>query len=110
MSEHDPKCDGCHKHFGDGVDAPVLHDDVWQDIADQSETLCAQCMFTRAGERRVYLSLASLKPCACNLFHWPHSWFNLFASVEPPPTVVDYEWRAAARMLQTLISDGTRAP
>jgi hypothetical protein len=73
----------------------MLHDAAWSKIADKNETLCAPCFFQRVNERRVPLSLADLLPCSFNLWHWPHSWFNLFASKEPPPTVIDDEWRSA---------------
>ncbi len=52
-------------------------------------------MFNRAMQRRIFLSLQSLEPCVINLWHWPRSWFNLFASLEIPPTRVPAEWRTA---------------
>jgi deoxycytidine triphosphate deaminase len=38
-------------------------------LANRDENLCAECFWTRAGERRVRLTLADLKPCPVNLFH-----------------------------------------
>jgi len=43
----------------------------------------------RAAESKVELTLASLMPCAFNLFHWPLSWFNRFAQRERPPTIIN---------------------
>ena len=75
--EVERECDGCHKR--DFRSAPMLFDDVWQKLAGAREILCFSCMLKRAKERKVHLGLSSLKPCPVNLFHWPRSWFNLFA-------------------------------
>jgi hypothetical protein len=87
------KCDDCHRT--DVSSAPMLHDSVWVQLADKHETLCDHCMWQRVRERKVHLSLSSLKPCPVNPFHWPRSSFNLFALMETPPTRVDPEWRGA---------------
>jgi hypothetical protein len=86
-------CDNCHRS---GILlAPMLHDSVWQQFADERESLCVRCMFERANARKGYIGLSSLRPCAFNLFHWPHSFFNLFAKRETPPTRVAPEWHEA---------------
>ena len=87
------RCDGCGKSWRKVSAAPVLHDHIWLQIADTHEILCVGCMFERAAERKVYLELSSLRPCPFNLFHWPRSYFNLFAEMETPPTRVPPEWR-----------------
>lgn len=94
------KCDSCHRT--DVSSAPMLHDSVWVQLADEHETLCFSCMLARAKERKVYLSLSSLKPCPVNLFHWPRSWFNLFAKETPPPTRMSPEWREVWNELHTV--------
>jgi hypothetical protein len=69
---------------------------TWAKLANERERLlCAQCMFRRAIERQVPLTLADLQPCPFNLFHTPQSWFDLFLSreTEPPPNID--EWRDA---------------
>jgi hypothetical protein len=73
----------------------MLLDDVWAQLAGERQILCVNCMFQRANARKVYLGLSSLRPCAFNLFHWPHSFFNFFAKRETPPTRVDPEWHEA---------------
>ena len=70
-------------------------------LAGKRETLCTDCMFERAIERKVDLGLSSLKPCPVNLFHWPRSYFNLFAQVETPPTRMSPEWREVWNELHT---------
>jgi hypothetical protein len=94
------KCAGCNKRALGG--APMLHNHVWLQLAAKNEILCWSCLLNRATERRVYLSLESLKPCPVNLFGWPRSWFNLFAEHNSPPTIVDAEWSEAARLGQWL--------
>ena len=90
-------CDGCRRRWNKNPApmAPMLHDAAWSKIAAENEMLCGACFFKPLKERDVFLSLADLLPCPFNLFHWPHSWFNLFAGKESPPTVVDDEWRSA---------------
>jgi hypothetical protein len=88
-------CDGCHKSFDDVPHAPMLHDHVWARLAAANENLCPGCMLERAIERKVCLDLSSLRPCAFNLFHWPRSYFNLFAGTNTPPTRIPAEWREA---------------
>ncbi len=87
-------CDNCHECDVDV--APMLLDSFWLQLADKHETLCLGCMFDRAIDRKVDLELSSLKPCPFNLLHWPHSWFNLFAEKETPPTLAfDEAWGEA---------------
>jgi hypothetical protein len=91
------KCAGCGKRDVEG-EAPMLHDHLWLQLADRNEILCCACFFDRAAERQVALSLEALRPCPFNLFHWPRSWFNLFAEHNTPPTIVDAEWSEAAKL------------
>jgi hypothetical protein len=73
-------CDGCNRRFVlSRPPAPMLRDDVWQELADEYDTLCVGCMFERANERGIYLTLMSLKPLPVNLDCNPWSWFDLFA-------------------------------
>jgi hypothetical protein len=39
-------------------------------------------------------TFADLRPCSWNLFHRPHSWFDLFTQMEGPPQNLA-EWEAA---------------
>ena len=77
-----------------GSNAPMLMDGSWRKLAAPDEELCVKCFLDRAIERRVVLTLADLKPCPVNLFHTPHSWFDLFARDERPEVVRD--WLAMA--------------
>jgi hypothetical protein len=98
MSRPDPRnvCDGCgHVELG-----PIVHAHIWQQLAEEPrEYLCLMCMGQRAWERLGrHLTLADLQPCSWNLFHRPHSWFDLFAAEhEPPSNLAD--WHSAARDL-----------
>ena len=81
MSTHDrdiDHCDACGQSFDDESPAPMLQDEVWQKIGDRSERLCATCMFKRAKDRGIRLTLACLKPVPVNLRCNPWSWFDLF--------------------------------
>jgi len=49
--------------------APILHDATWLKLADKHVVLCAECMFQRAAEREVALTLADLRPCMFNTLH-----------------------------------------
>jgi hypothetical protein len=93
-------CDGC----GQSLDrrlrthvelGPVLHDHIWQQLADPREALCFECMCRRAVQRlgRV-LTLADLRPCPWNLFGRPYSWFDLFVEMEGTPASHLDEWPA----------------
>jgi hypothetical protein len=87
------RCDSCRKSFSKVPMAPVLHDEVWGKLAHPHEILCAPCMFSRAIERNVHLTLASLRPCPFNLSQSPQSWFDVFRSDEiGPPRNID-EWQ-----------------
>jgi hypothetical protein len=75
----------------------MLHDEIWQKLADRHERLlCIHCMAGRAVERLGRkLSWADLLPCEANLWGFPHSFFNVMYEQEPkrsrglPP-----EWEA----------------
>jgi hypothetical protein len=90
------RCDGCRRSWNEVYAGPMLCDATWRRLADEAETLCEDCVRQRSFDRRVRIALADLLPCEFNLFHWPHSYFNLFASIETPPTVVSNKWRVAA--------------
>jgi len=90
------RCDCC----GDTSIGPMLREDIWQQLANGDErNLCFGCMFERA-ELRLGRTLifADLLPCAFNLFHRPHSWFDIMLAENGPPSNLD-EWRSAAREL-----------
>jgi hypothetical protein len=102
MSRPHPRnvCHGC----GQSLDrrrrshvelGPILHDHIWRQLAGPHEALCLMCMGQRAAHRLGrMLTLADLRPCSWNLFHRPHSWFDLFVEMEgAPPSNLD-EWRA----------------
>jgi hypothetical protein len=84
--------------------APMLTDPVWRRLSNPGERLlCGNCFFRRADERGINLTLAELRPCPFNLFHWPHSWFDLFCRLSrsangrrgKPPAADEAAWRAA---------------
>ena len=79
------QCDGCNRSFDDVRLAPMLHDATWLKLADKHTVLCAECMFGRAAEREVALTLTDLRPCMFNVLHSPHSWYDLFLSRESEP-------------------------
>jgi hypothetical protein len=93
-------CDGCRQSFDQEPPAPMLHEEVWQKIGDRSERLCATCMFKRAKERGVRLTLASLQPLPVNVRCNPWSWFDLFLERvhhgELPPDFDMQAWCKAA--------------
>jgi hypothetical protein len=94
----------------------MLRDATWRRLADKAETLCGHCVLQRSIERQVPITLADLLPCPFNLDNWPHSWFNLFARIERPPTFVSAGWRNAAagtrklKRLKDLFSADEAAP
>ena len=74
----------------------MLHDHIWQQIAAPSErALCIKCMIDRTIERLGRSpTFADLRPCPWNLFHRPHSWFDMFMQMEgEPPNLA--EWQTA---------------
>jgi len=90
----------CGRPRAQPVLGPIVHDHIWQQLAEASERLCDTCMYQRAWDRlgRV-LTLADLLPCPCNLFHRPHSWFDFFVEIEGKPPSNLAEFRSAARVL-----------
>jgi hypothetical protein len=87
MTKTDPRnvCDACRQSLDRRLRShvelgPIVHDHIWQQLADAGERLlCDTCMFRRAWERfGRMLTLADLRPCPWNLFLRPHSWFDLF--------------------------------
>jgi len=89
------KCDACQQSFDDVPRARMLRDAVWRKLAERQASLCAGCMFERAVDRSVDLTLADLEPCPFNLFGARMCWYHLFAKGKAPTD----EWRAAAREL-----------
>jgi hypothetical protein len=82
MNERDTiVCDACGKAHAPFACGPMLHDHIWQQIAEPGERmLCDACMGDRAFERLGRaLTLADLRPCGFNLLHRPDSWFDTFA-------------------------------
>jgi hypothetical protein len=81
MTRPDPRnvCDGCgvslDRRLRLHVDlGPIVHDDIWQQLAGTGERLlCDTCMYRRALHRlRRMLILADLRPCRWNLYGQPH--------------------------------------
>ena len=46
---------------------PILRDATWLKLADKHAVLCTECMFQRANERGVVLTLADLQQCGFNV-------------------------------------------
>jgi hypothetical protein len=71
-------------------------------LADKHAVLCAECMFQRANERGVVLTLADLQQCGFNvrspakgsrgLLGGPGSWYDVFLSRESEPQPSLSEW------------------
>jgi hypothetical protein len=96
-------CGGCRlpfdRRYRTHVElGPMVHDHVWQQIADDpDERLCGECMEKRTVKRLGRMpTFADLRPCGWNLFHRPHSWFDLFVEKEGPPKNIA-EWRTVIR-------------
>jgi hypothetical protein len=93
-------CDGCGASLRKRPLGPMLTDDAWQQIGDPDELLCGPCVFKRARERGIKLTLASLQPCPLNLFDRPNSWFDLLQAGESrEPADLGDEWRRAAELV-----------
>jgi len=94
----DFRCDDCCSSFHDPdlTMAPMLHDRVWRRLARPHETLCGECMFKRAADRHIKLTLADLWPCPANLelnqALEPLSWFEFFAKDEAGPPKNLSQW------------------
>jgi hypothetical protein len=107
MTRPDPRnvCDGCRQSLDQRLRShvelgPIVHDHIWQQLADADERLCDTCMYRRAWDRLGrMLTLADLRPCPWNLFHRPHSWFDLFMRAEREPPRNLAKWRSAANDL-----------
>lgn len=60
------RCDGCGQE-DIGLLGPMVHDDIWRQIAAPSEFLCGACMHARITERLGRpLALTDLLPCPWN--------------------------------------------
>ena len=92
-------CDGCgvsldrrrREHVMLG---PIVHEDIWRQLAKPTEALCWECMLERARVRlgRI-LTFADLRPCRWNRFNEPYSYLDLLIDIEGAlPTNLD-EWR-----------------
>jgi crossover junction endodeoxyribonuclease RuvC len=93
-------CDDCARNFqGDVRMAPMLHDRSWCQLAPEDKTLCSDCMFKRADDKGIKLTLADLKPCPFNLQRGPFSWFERFAKDESAPPNNLAEWQDASPSL-----------
>jgi hypothetical protein len=96
------RCDDCRKSFRNPrvTMAPMLHDHVWDLLARKDETLCGACMFKRAADQHIELTIADLRPCPFNLERAPLiSWFESFAKDESEPPKNLAEWEKALRWL-----------
>jgi hypothetical protein len=100
-SRSDFCCSDCRRSFEDKdtMMAPMLHDRIWRGLAPRNETLCGVCMFKRAAEQRVWLTLDDLSPCFFNLQCAPFSWFEFFAANEPAPPKNLRQWEDALQQL-----------
>ena len=75
----------------------MLHDDVWNAIAEPREALCYDCILGRMVERLNRMPrFDDLRPCRWNLWHQPHSWFDLFAELLGAPDNIA-EWRSVGK-------------
>ena len=72
------RCDGCGVSFNRRPMAPMLADAAWLRLAGDRDRLCAECMFARAFERRVALTVMDLRVCE---FNQRQGWFELFERV-----------------------------
>jgi hypothetical protein len=54
----------------------------------------------------VPIRFADLMPCPFNLFHAPHSWFDLFlsAETETPPADLMEEWKVERERLEAMLT------
>ena len=104
MSRRRWRCDGCDVSLNKVQLAPMLTDPVWRRLTNPGELLlCGNCFFRRAIERDIKLTLAELRPCQFNLYHWPDCWFDLFCRLSrsangrrgEPPAADEAAWRAA---------------
>ena len=92
MSRPDPRnvCDGCgqslDRRLRDHVVlGPIVHKDIWRQLADHDEALCSSCMYERARVRLGrMLRLNDLRPCSWNRSreYADASWFDLFRRLE----------------------------
>jgi hypothetical protein len=92
-------CDDCRHSFKVVEIAPALHNQVWYEFAEASDILCVSCMFVRAAQRQVRLSLASLVPCPFNLLCNPSSFDQVLQHVHNnklPPHLDLQAWHRAA--------------
>jgi hypothetical protein len=81
-----PQCDGCNRNLFHEVRlGPELHDATWLKLADKHAVLCGECMFQRAAECGVTLTLADLRQRTDSVAHSPNSWYELFLSRESEP-------------------------
>ena len=69
-------------------------------LADKHAVLCAECMFQRAAERGVALTMADLGDCTFNARHSPRSWYDLFRSRESEPLTNLSEWASFLNRLK----------
>ena len=74
-----PICDACGKDY-QGRLAPMLRDEVWQQLANKTQILCDPCCQERAKTLEIEITLATLEPCPFNLIGWSNSHFNRFAA------------------------------
>jgi hypothetical protein len=102
MSRPNPHnaCDGCRQTLdrrrrGHVVLGPIVHDQIWRELAAPTEALCWECMLHRARVRLGrMLTLADLQPCRWNRFNEPYSYLDLFVDIEgKPPANLD-DWRS----------------
>jgi hypothetical protein len=73
----------------------MLRDEVWQQLAKKTETLCDPCCRERASNAGIEITFESLEPCLFNLMGWPKSHFNALAS-NLDELHVPLEWLGAA--------------
>ena len=90
------RCDSCRHHWSDAVIlGPVLRDATWHRLARKHETLCGDCVFQRAADRGVTLTIADLKPCRFNESDNP-SWFDRFGGEQELQALINANKRKPA--------------
>jgi hypothetical protein len=98
------RCDGCQQALDRRLRpphvrlGPIVHDHIWQQIAEPDERLCLECMEKRGWQRfGRTLMLADLWPCEWNLIGQPYSFFDLYLSSESAPPTNLAEWRSVGK-------------
>src|SRR5262245_37643389 len=93
-------CDGCSQTLDRRrrehvLLGPIVHEEIWRQLAKPTEALCRECMLERARVRLGrMLTLADLRPCCWNRLNEPYSYLDLFVDIEGKPPRNLAEWRS----------------